>query len=783
MKFEKIFLDFTPHLDDHNIRILNHIDTAAWVWHPDLTTLDSAFVKFIKTFESKDETIRVHLSADMRFEFMIDNIRVCRGPDRADPEHWSFSSYDITLEAGEHQIEVLVWHLHDDAPLGLPTYQPGFIFAAEGEYDNLLSTGKANWNCSIIHGWKARPKTLKGYFFVVGNSLEINLGQWKNTEETKKVIVIKPGLKSSGTGLRVQGWKLFPSTMPDQYNSKTTPGEFRAITHKWHDNYQFTEKDCAEIPTNYQKLFNHESIHIPPNTNLTLIWDLKNYYCAYSEIAINKGKGTTIEWLWAESLFDETKKAKLNRNDIAGKYFDGHGNKWIADGSKHSHRSHWWWSGRYILINIKTKEEELIINELCLDETNYPLTYEGSFETNDDEFTDIQTIATRVMQMCAHEHFMDCPYYEQLMYVGDTRLEILTNFIMQQDHRLPARCIDLFDFSRRDHGFVAEHTPSRQNQLSTTFSMISCWLIHDYLMWRGSKEWLQDRIYGVRSALDQCRIYLREDNLIGKMPGWPFMDWVPEWKLGNVPTSEELPTAPINIMYYWTLRKAAELETHLNETEMASRYNRYADEIAEKIIPAFFDEKTGLFADDLAHLHYSEHAQCLALLSGLIKEDKALSVFENMLGYKDLARTTIYFSYYLFETMKQFDRGDLIIEKFDFWKKLKEQGFKTAVEQPEPSRSDCHAWGAHPMYHMHASLMGIRPTSIGFGTIEIKPSPGDLTFIKSKTPHPLGMIECDLKFEGNTCKGSVNLPEGLTGQFIWRNKTIDLQSNNKIMCS
>jgi len=74
--------------------------------------------------------------------------------------------------------------------------------------------------------------------------------------------------------------------------------------------------------------------------------------------------------------------------------------------------------------------------------------------------------------MCAHETYMDCPYYEQLMYDGDTRLELLTTNVMIRDHRLVKRAIELFNFSRRNWGFVNERFPAYLPQHSPTFSMI-----------------------------------------------------------------------------------------------------------------------------------------------------------------------------------------------------------------------------------------------------------------------------------------------------------------------
>jgi hypothetical protein len=108
----------------------------------------------------------------------------------------------------------------------------------------------------------------------------------------------------------------------------------------------------------------------------------------------------------------------------------------------------------------------------------------------------------------------------------------------------------------------------------------------------------------------------------------------------------------------------------------------------------FWVPERGLLSDDEKHLSFSEHAQCLALLNGVLSAAQAKQCFSALLEAKDLHRATVYFSFYLFEAFRQQGRGDLIVDRFGFWKDLVKQGFKTPVEMPEPSRSDCHAWAA-----------------------------------------------------------------------------------------
>jgi hypothetical protein len=113
------------------------------------------------------------------------------------------------------------------------------------------------------------------------------------------------------------------------------------------------------------------------------------------------------------------------------------------------------------------------------------------------------------------------------------------------------------------------------------------------------------------------------------------------------------------------------------------------------------------------------------------------------------------------------------------WFDLERYGLKTTIEQPEPSRSDCHAWGAHPVYHYFASILGFRPGSMGFRTVTITPQLGPLTSAGGKLVHPRGEIEANFRVENGTLQGSVTLPASVSGTLIYGQKTQPLKGGKQ----
>jgi len=780
----KVFLP--PRLSMGNTGILpvQAIDAASWIWHPTLADTSPApnaeyfsdgwrqpvLLRFRRQFAATASPLRIHVSADERFELFLDGQRIARGPDRSDVEHWCYATYDIQLAPANHRLEALVWSIGPYAPVAQLTWRGGFILKAEGDYDVQLTTGKAAWEVAKLDGY-AFGAGLEG----VGAELTAqDCGpQWKEGEYVPAHVIQGP-VPNNIWGSSAAGWKLFPTTLPDQLDREVTAGHAVALGNGALGKDEVLPAEAARHPDlpEWQALIEGKGdIVIPANSERFLLWDLDNYYCAYPLCEVSGGTGAQIKWGWAESLYLPKSEAKGQRDEFVGKTFHGLTDMFLPGGGDHQKFSTLWWrAGRWCLVTIKTAAEPLTIHRLALEESRYPLENEGSFDDGDPALDGVLGLAVRGMQMCAHETHMDCPYYEQLQYVGDTRLELLTTYAMTRDDRLAKRAIELFDFSRRNWGFVNERYPAYLPQHSPTFSLIWALMLNDYTYWRNDPAFVREHAIGLRSMLENFEPYVNHDGLLENLPGWPFMDWVPQWFNGNAPDGVTGVSALNNLLYVYALQKSAQVEEYLGEPLLAQRLRAKAGRTAGAVRAKFWDESRGLMADNLEHTEFSEHGQCLALLTDTLTGEPARRCFQQLLTAPDLKRATIYFSFYLVETWQKFGRGDLILERMAFWKDLVKQGLKTPVESPGDSpRSDCHAWGSHPLFDLQADVAGVRPASPGFRTVRIAPLPGNAPKIVSRTPHPDGFITLDLHFEGERCHGTIELPPGITGVFVWHN--------------
>ena len=778
---------------------------ARWVWHPDAGPQEPTVLAFRLAFKVDEATtVRLHVTADHRYELFCNGQRLGRGPERGDPAHWFYETYQLALEPGDHLLAARVWWFPEDgSPMAQMTVNPGFMLYAEGELGQTLSTGSGAWEVCRIAAYGREPIEMRAYY-VVGWSFALDGAQypwgWESDPATPADWVAPKALRPPVDGLssRYYSWEsaqrtldphLMPAMLPPMLEKPRQVGRVRHAT--WAEPEGFLRVDPAAYDTELAAaiqamLDGQEALRVAAGRSLRAVIDLEDYYCGYPELLTSDGAGAEITLGWTEALYEISEgrmPSKGNRDVVDGKLFYAPRDRFILEGGvSRSYDTLWWRAGRYLELTVRTGDAPVSIDGLAIRETRYPLERESTFASEDSRankppLDSVSPIMVRALQMCSHETYMDCPYYEQLMYAGDTRLEILATYVTTADPRLPLKACQLFDWSRSPDGLTKSRYPSQVPQVIAPFSLWWVSMVHDLYLWRDAETTVRELLPGVDSVLTAFAGYRDEAGLVSAIPGWSYCDWVPEWQAGWPPDSRHGANALINLIYLYALDRGIALHEAYGQRHLAAHWREVNTALRRAIVAAYWDDQRGMLADDRAHTCYSEHTQSLAILTHLLDGERRERMIAGLLGADDLARTTIYFSHYLLEALREIGRVDLLIDKLDFWFGLQEKGLKTTSESPEPTRSDCHAWGAHPLYHYYASILGARPSAPGFRRVRIAPQFGPLTAIRGEMPHPTSdMLRFDLRREGDVLRGELWLPEGVTGELVWGDEERSLKS-------
>lgn len=787
---------------DENIQPIQPIDDASWIWadaparwgvsclgrrDADVRNLiPPEFYRFRRAFTATAERLTIDVSADERFVLLLDGRLIARGPHRGMVEHWFYQTYELALSPGEHVLEAVCWQIGGHAPLAQMSWRGGFVLKASGSYDGKLTTGKAAWQVARIDGTSFTGQG-KSDAWGVGSESRIEgssfLHRIPPPADYRPAVIVRSRIEADEYGLRRPGWLLFPTALPDLLEVRRRPGEFKAARDDLDDS-AFCAADAAHpmVARMNALLRQGRRLVVPPRTEMRAVWDLGDYYCAYPELKVSGGKGSEIRWAWVESLRDATGH-KADRAAFVGKSVGpSFGDVFRPDGRAAGvFTSPWWRCGRWCQLEICTGDAPLELQGLALDETRYPLEDEGSFECDDPTVGDIRRICTRALQMCFHDMSFDCPYFEQHMYPGDSRNQYLSASALSADGRLAQQAMTLFGEAQRPNGLVPMNFPGRMTQETALYTLCWTFMFRDWLRWHGETTWMMGRLPGVRHAIDGLAAFETVDGLLGPTPGWMFSDYTNPWHEGVAPRGKDGLSAVENLFYLYALQGLEEIERTFGERHLAAHYAEKAARLSAAVRRRFWSDARGVLSDTVEHDSFSEQALAMSVLTGLLSEsekDAAMRLVEA--APKDLTPATVYFNHYLFEAFFACGWSDLFFRRLDLWRSYVRLHMSTLQESPMETdgsdpRSDCHAWGAHPLYHLAVHVAGIQPVLHGFKRVRVAPQPGPLKFVRASMPTPGGTVSVDLKFDLPRVSGQVTLPPGIAGEFVWRNKRIELR--------
>ena len=714
-----------------------------------------------------DERILLHLSADAQYRLYCDGQHVASGPERGDCQNYFFDTFSWDCSAGDHTLVALVFNGGDSGAFSRMGLNCSFLLAAEGERNALLRTGAENWDACVVPGISF--DFIHDVSTALGNGVSIDrnifpAGIESGSGEWSRAVEIEHGSNASGRNEYHPGHLLCPATLPPQCEDLIKCVEMVYVGEDHHPFYSASENTLT-FPLRYDR----GEIEIPARSKRKILFRLEDYYCANASLRLSGGKNSRVSLKWAEALELED-KGKGNREDHLNRNFVGVGDCFIASGGKNedfftiNYRA-----GRYVEMRIETFDEPLLIERFELRESRYPLMVSAKFSCSDAQYQRYFDLARRTLEMCMHDTYIDCPFYEQLMYIGDSRLQMLVNYTLSNDASLAEKSLRLMASSILPSGFLPSRYPSRVTQIIPPFSLFYPAMVCDYVKYCNRPRVTSEIVPVSRRVLDNFERYVNADNLLELPMGWGFVDWIPRWnragKMGTPQNAEFGVSGVINALYLYSLGQACELHELLGEKELAARYRRMGTRLAENIFRVFFSPEYGMLSDCLSHDEFSEHSQCLALLSNLLSDEQEEQLCRGLFsGIPEIAETTLYFDFYYLDACYKAGRMDCfhkrLSRRFDAMDGL---GLKTLLERSEPSRSDCHAWSSHIIYHYFASILGIRPAAAGFSRLAVMPCPEYFSGVSGTMPTTRGNIEVDWLASRGETPLKINVPPGRYG--------------------
>jgi alpha-L-rhamnosidase len=755
---------------------------AGWITHPTAPLREPIVLHFRRTLTlaAVPASYVVRVSGDNRFVFYVNGQRVGDGPARGDLVHWRYERFDLAplLKPGDNLIGATVWNFGVYGPVAQMSDRTAFLLESEADGDNSISTPKG-WMVEVEQGHRPLPRVPSGLmeYFASGPGEEVDGAHydwsWNSNDALGSAWVpagtaipesIYPDTNKAHSADTTgdNPWGLVPDGLPKMEYAATSAGDA-------------VRADSPEL-----KAFPASAVTVAASSHVHILLDRKTLTTAYPRLIVSGGKGAKVRLTYAEALYDK-EMHKGDRDDVDDRKAAGIVDSFLPDGGEHrTFEPLWWRTWRYLDLDIQTADDPLQLESLTANFTAYPFEERAKFQSGDGDLDKIWEISWRTARLDAHETYMDTPYYEQLQYIGDTRVQALISYSVAGDDRLARQALAAFDASRIPEGVTRSRYPSSLPQTIPTFSLIYIGMLRDFWMYRPDSAPVRAGLMGERSVLNWFAQYEQPDGLLRELPWWSFVDWV---STGEIPTYDaKHESCTTTLEYLGALSDAADLEENLGDGVMAARYKERAAHVREGIFAKCWNPARGLVADNPEQKNFSQQTNILAVLYDVTPKESQRKTLRELLAIEPgtapggVLSASYYFRFYLARALEHAGMAGDYLDSLGPWRKLLPLHFSTWPEIPGNTRSDSHAWTAHPIYDLLTLVAGIEPAAPGFAQVQIAPHLGTLMSLTASYPHPQGMIEVEYHRVGKGLRATVTLPGKLTGNFVYNGKVTALKA-------
>lgn len=359
------------------------------------------------------------------------------------------------------------------------------------------------------------------------------------------------------------------------------------------------------------------------------------------------------------------------------------------------------------VLDTSPKYKVVVSDVVCRAVSSADMAAVQPLKTADPELVQLDKVSLKTMQDCMQLVFEDGPKRDRRLWIGDLRLQALTNYVTFQNNDLVKRCLYLFAGLTQNEGRVGaclftEPTLQVDDTALFDYSLFFVSCLHDYYEATGDLETLKELF---PTAHRQIELSLRELDERGfvtdKDTWWCFLDW------GDGLNKQ----AGAQAILIYALKQVKKMAGWLGDAAKAEGYEAHIAKLTKAALAHLWDEKQGFFVSG-ADRQVSWASQVWFVLAKVFDKEQNARLLERLIeNDPGIPMVTPYMYHYLIDALIQNDRSQLALSCMKaYWGEMIRDGADTFFELYDPNdryaspygsrlvNSFCHAWSGTPAY-------------------------------------------------------------------------------------
>lgn len=589
------------------------ISRMKWIWLKN--GKETGYAEFRSEFSVETEDAELKISADRQYAAWVNGRLVCCGQYTDVPAHKAVDSVSIAafVRRGKNTMRIAAYHADADFSVAR-TMEAGVAFEVYAGGQLVVSSGEGTL-CRAAEG------------YTVGDIITLQLGYGWGYDFCREGDAWQP-CEIAENAFREEPRPVPPCTVGEPVPAVVcAQGIFRRgdgeTVAEQAQRAWLSARSFAEMTGKDRLLFAAlpEPVRFvgEGGDGVYVLADLLRETAGHLSLSVSVPRAVRAAIVWGEHLTDLRVRSFVGGRNFAIPLRLRAGENVLDD---YLHRL----GGRYLCLFVEGGE--VTVTRLSLRGSLYP------FKPVPKHFDDrllgaIYAAGVRTLQLCAHEHYEDCPWREQGLYGMDSRNQMLYGYGAFREYALPRASLRLMAYSVQEDGLVALCAPARSAVCIPSFSV--WWMFalcenakaaYDAAFVREMLPYAERMLEPFRKRTDRNGV-----NAFTEPRFWNFHEWSDGLSGGQAFCTETLaPYADglLTALLQCAVARLALLERREGRLAQAEGMETYAAELAAAL-ERYYEEESGLYATFLRGGKRAGHhvlMQAAAILTGTVPAER-----------------------------------------------------------------------------------------------------------------------------------------------------------------